>query len=1599
MKSFGLLRTNVGLTTNIKITIDSNYNLSLDSIESNESLSDTRLKKVKFNKNNFWDELVPYFFKNIPSETAFDIKYDNDNDSMSTDFSVQYDELYQYGARNILNNKEYDEEFEYFAPLYINYNNLPSKFIIFRVDGPGLTVVNRKNFTSEILKKLKTVKIFDLSSKNSIGEWLELNFKNNGSFPYTPIEIDFRGLEFSKWNGIDFKTGGYTSKSLFLNDFFSEEKEIYEFEKFIFDNYKNSNIVFPNILNLNFLFDDEPSTPESKRKWSINRYCGFYLEDLEKVTTMSSYITPFLRDDVEILEGNILNSPTNSDPFVEGWSTKFPIYVEYKGDYYPVTTVQEDAGIQLVQVVNGNVINEVPQRVIVTKYKIISDIDLTGQQSEINKNFGYIKDNTIYDYQNNFFEIDNFDSADVWLIEIDGVYHNVIKDEEDRLKIISDYSFVFNQNDYIYKVGGVDKKVSTIVDFNNPPKVFNFYRCKFSDIKDFDNKIVDTVYSRFEYEKKDQLSNTEESKMYLVDLNDSEIPKRFDDYTIDGEVVNIPVSSEYTANHETFKIESNDLSPIWRKNSNYCRWVYQNSLSANDYPYLLNNSLIFEDYNRTVNPFDPEINRPERNLDYFYTINSSTSSYEHHSLHVEGFDEFKNIDNTFRFDLSKYLNLGTYSDDYFTRFFEQSQFFESGENKINSKKYSVFNKGDVSIPNQTLFRGIKFSIYDVDSLKLSINNNSIENLNLRNSNSFEDYKFSILLSDNRKDEITETCFELVIEDVVIDDFCTDDIIALSERSKSLSENCILNWDIDENTYSTDINIFVFVGWYIKVDDLVTNYYISNYIPDSGFVEISDENGPITEELDIDFCGDFCFVKKEKRIIIPEDYIGKISIGDKVKINSNCLEGEFTVSDILNNSIGVVDTPENSDICLIITSPEFVVDLVLQLDISEVLYNGKNYYYKNEFGFDFYIIWNNNRWELYIGGTFDVINGPVGGELFSYFLDDIQYPVSENWIKESELTVTAKTKFCNVEIECVEEENCCEGTICHTDIFSVNDLDWNIIENWQMDKLYATGSIVIFDDILYVSTTETIITLPIILNSGNKVKSTPYNSNDWDLYPNMNNIFWNPNASYTTYSLVYNNGEYYNYINQNAVDDFWNPTRVSIGATGYGLNETVLFKGEYYISLTSSNVYPPDYKRPEVTRLNNLVSNESASYKKYWEVTQPNSPKWEPVPLWSENSMYIIGQLVVHNDIVWQANSNTSSDDIPGVSNKWDRSWSLVPDTNFVYQPSVNSIIEMNNEYYILVQNLSNSTLSNGIVIYINKKWKNVLVNINISDDTLPNISETDRDELYKTIYKKLSAFNFIQSVNDISNKYDFIDYLTYVVIGEDGTISEYNLENNLTKIPNIIFCETPDEFGVKIDSLKKNSMSKPEKLKSYKKLNGGKISNISELNYYNNSSIGYTIESNQDEIKVFENFHGNKNFKEDVVYRFTGTYMPLFYDIDLFKKDFNRSELGNYKFDTELTYFGLIKERKIRKINRKSSILKLSNVSDFKSIYPMLDEFGLTYDDEFIFKSTWDLNYHIESYKPNSETVIVEEPIITTNDSDNYGQPQVIQSQNNNQLS
>lgn len=87
------------------------------------------------------------------------------------------------------------------------------------------------------------------------------------------------------------------------------------------------------------------------------------------------------------------------------------------------------------------------------------------------------------------------------------------------------------------------------------------------------------------------------------------------------------------------------------------------------------------------------------------------------------------------------------------------------------------------------------------------------------------------------------------------------------------------------------------------------------------------------------------------------------------------------------------------------------------------------------------------------------------------------------------------------------------------------------------------------------------------------------------------------------------------------------------------------------------------------------------------------------------------------------------------------------------------------------------------------------------------------------------------------------------------------------------------------------------------------------------------------------------------------------------ESSFYRPIYGNYKFDTDLTNFGLMRERRVRKIGRSGSVLKLRK----NSIYPMLDEFGYTFMDFFIFRSTWDMKYHFESVPSNHNRYYIDE--------------------------
>ena len=1285
MKSFFLLKTNVGLTSNLKIMVDSNYNLYFDSIETNQNLADSKFKKFSFTKDNLLEDLIPKYWSNVDNEVIFDIKYEKDNNIMFNTFDKQFDSIYISGCEDITDNKYYAEDYEYFAPLYISKSSLPKYFVIFRIDGAGINTITKNNFKDEILNRFKCVKIVDMTTKTELGQWLYNNITNNKNFPISAFEMDFRSGQFSNWNGIDILNGNHSKKSYYFDSILEYENTFHDLEKFIFDGFKRNNIIFPNIYNFSFLFNDIPATSNSLRHWSINRYSGFYLEDMVVSKAVSTYLPSVLVSDFFIKTGNIITNFYNK-PFTDETLKLDKIYIEYLGNFYEVKKVIKDIG-----------------GFYDTQWTVICDYDLVGKESYINKNIINIDNNNKIRYIDGAtFSIDNWNTGDVWLIEIDNKLHNIQYDNGNYY-IHTDYGFSVGNNTLNYFINYPDPYYNITIDMlsgnswngdnvaetttnNITPVSFNIYKCIFSDVKYFDENIVETEYAKFEYDISNNVIQTDETKLYLSNLDEkinpkSEFtilpnnngnyvvnPKKLVDFSINNQVVNIPSASHYTANHETFRIlnvdkQTQDLNALWRKNSISLKWGFKNSNSANDYPYLLNNSFLGEDFNRTSNIFVSNPLRVEKNLDYFYTINSSTASYLFHSLHIEQIDNSV-INATYSFDINQYLNTCY---DYFTYFFERKGYFDNSTYVKNIYKYSYFNTGDSDIPNITLFKGIKFYAYDVISAKII--NNKLYNFISNNNNTFDDYKFSILLSKNNQTIETDT---------------------------------------------SDLN----------------------------------------------------------KIIIS-----------------------------------------NTD----------------------------------------------------------------------------------------------------------------------------NQLQWSIVDDWKYEKEYNIGDVVRYFDILYTGLT-TSYTVESNTNPSNDIISWTYS---------INSIFWSPIQTYTTYTpgsvsnIAYNANEYY-YYNGLSSNTFYNP------AISYTVGNIVKYSNKTWISITSSNVYPPNYS----LAWSSIVDND---------VLYPQTG-WTLINLWDSNTIYASDTTIVYNNTLYYTLITPVMSVTPDSSFDWIKMYSLIPDTNYKYNSSVikNNTIYLNNRYYICKGNSNNSTLDNGICIYINNVFKNILINIYINDNTLDNLSNTDRDSLYKDIYSNLTAFNFSNAINDIFNNYGFVNKLKYVIINTDSSkIYDFDKLNSLKNLTHLITANAPENFKTRILSNAKAPVTLTSgQIKSVAPLFNGEISTLNQINFYNNLHLASSIEKITSDTKLISNVSGLKNQVYNSLYRHNGFYEPICLSVDLFAKGLTNS--SNSIFDTNLSDFGMVKQLILSKVNRNGSILKLKNSSNLKSMYPQLDEFGYTTQDIFIFKSSWDLEYFIE---------------------------------------
>ena len=287
--SFGIIRTNPKLTSNVKLVADSSDRLYLESFSVNDELSKSKYKKFKVSsRSDYYFDLYRFYNQKtkFTKETAFQIFEKDDGLSLKEKYGLQYDTTYGYGTE-ATNSKLYSEEFSMFAPLWIEPSNIPDYFIICRIEDPVSVntknastendisliqdVKDPRNFIKNILDKGTIISSFNLTNQSNLGRYIRKHAANP-AFPEASINANWEKDRYFEYNGINLAKPGFVSKKRDLYyESWPNDKTIIEFENNITDGFSSEGIVHPNILNLQFLFDD------NVEDYRFQRYFGLYV--------------------------------------------------------------------------------------------------------------------------------------------------------------------------------------------------------------------------------------------------------------------------------------------------------------------------------------------------------------------------------------------------------------------------------------------------------------------------------------------------------------------------------------------------------------------------------------------------------------------------------------------------------------------------------------------------------------------------------------------------------------------------------------------------------------------------------------------------------------------------------------------------------------------------------------------------------------------------------------------------------------------------------------------------------------------------------------------------------------------------------------------------------------------------------------------------------------------------------------------------------------------------------------------------------------------------------------------------------------------------
>jgi len=276
--SYLILRSNPKFTGNIKLVVDSSNNLYLDTFKVSDILNNKKYRKQPISGKSIFSGDIRNTFSTLPLGEIYRLgSGDPLNISLpKTDLFNQFDLTYSYGAR-LLEDDLYPDSYSILAPLWIN-SKLPDYFVIFRlngvynhetyVDNPDLsTLANNFLINSELIKS------WDIKNESVLGYYLQ-NHLNELTNLRSPLFLSL-GEDPNTWYGIAIDKGIITGRSE-TPYFFDQKNNTTDINAFISQGYERLNLLCPNLLNIEFTFNDDDVS-----LYTMSRYFGLYLTENE----------------------------------------------------------------------------------------------------------------------------------------------------------------------------------------------------------------------------------------------------------------------------------------------------------------------------------------------------------------------------------------------------------------------------------------------------------------------------------------------------------------------------------------------------------------------------------------------------------------------------------------------------------------------------------------------------------------------------------------------------------------------------------------------------------------------------------------------------------------------------------------------------------------------------------------------------------------------------------------------------------------------------------------------------------------------------------------------------------------------------------------------------------------------------------------------------------------------------------------------------------------------------------------------------------------------------------------------------------------------